>query len=190
MCTAAAGFADVTAPAIAELSTTEAFAARVSCLLYRGLFSCDPTAFEHDTDAWVQRRCPAGCMLCAQLLLDSPLWWRCRWRRTLCLVTSRRRSMRKMPALLFLRQMGCKKRVRHDALSQRVPIVPICSRVQSHRAAAAPMLLPLETGAVTHNTSAAQHAKSADTSVSGADRVYEASGTLSRSLAIHHHAWL
>ena len=59
--------------AIAELSTTEAFAARVSCLLYRGLFSCDPTAFEHDTDAWVQRRCPAGCMLCAQLPLDSQM---------------------------------------------------------------------------------------------------------------------
>ena len=85
---------------------------------------------------------------------------------------------------------GVQKRVRHDAASQRVPIVPICSRVQSHRAAAALMLLPLETSAVTHNTPAAQHAKSADTSASGADRVYEASGTLSRSLAIHHHAWL
>ena len=190
MCAAAAGFAGMAALAIARLSTTEPFAACMSCLLCRGLFSCGPAVRVHDNDAWVQRRCPAGCMLCAQVLLDSPLWWRCCWRRTLCLVTSRRRSMRKMPALLFLRQMGCKKRVRHDALSQRVPIVPICSRVQSHRAAAALMLLPLETSAVTHNTPAAQHAKSADTSASGADRVYEASGTLSRSLAIHHHAWL
>ena len=27
-------------------------------------------------DAWVQRRCPAGCMLCAQLPLDSQVWRR------------------------------------------------------------------------------------------------------------------
>ena len=73
VCTAAAGFADVTAMPRAELSTTEAFAARVSCLLCRGLFLCGPTVFEHDTDAWVQRRCPAGCMLCAQLPLDSQM---------------------------------------------------------------------------------------------------------------------
>ena len=38
VCTAAAGFAGVAALAIAELSTTEAFAARASCLLCRGLF--------------------------------------------------------------------------------------------------------------------------------------------------------
>ena len=63
----------MTALAIAELSTTEAFAACTSCLLCRGLFSCGPLVFEHDSDAWVQQRCPAGCMLRAQLLLDSPL---------------------------------------------------------------------------------------------------------------------
>ena len=40
VCTAAIGFTGVTALAIAELSTTETFAARMSCLLCRGLFSC------------------------------------------------------------------------------------------------------------------------------------------------------
>ena len=71
VCTAAAGFAGVTALAIAELSTTEAFAACTSCLLCRGLFSCVPAVFVHDNDAWVQRRCSAGRMMCAQLPLDS-----------------------------------------------------------------------------------------------------------------------
>ena len=60
VCTAAAGFAGVTALAIAELSTTEAIAARTSCLLCRGLFSCDPSVFIHNDDAWVQRHCLAG----------------------------------------------------------------------------------------------------------------------------------
>ena len=68
--TAAAGFAGVTALAIAELSATEAFAACTSCLLCRGLLSCGPAVFAHDNDAWVQRRCPAGRMICAQLPLD------------------------------------------------------------------------------------------------------------------------
>ena len=77
VCTAATGFADVTALAIAELSTTEAFAARVSCLLYRGLFSCGPTVFVRDNDAWVQQRCSVGRMMCAQLPLDLQIWWRC-----------------------------------------------------------------------------------------------------------------
>ena len=71
VCTAAAGFAGVTALAIAELSTTEAFAACMSCLLCRGLFSCCPAVFVRDRDAWVQRRCSAGCVLCAQLPSDS-----------------------------------------------------------------------------------------------------------------------
>ena len=57
--------------AIAELSTTEAFAARASCLLCCGLFSCGPAVFVHDYDAWVQRRCSMGRMMCAQLPLDS-----------------------------------------------------------------------------------------------------------------------
>ena len=60
--------------AIAELSTTEAFAACMSCLLCRGLFSCAATVLERDQDAWVQRRCPARCMLFAQLPLDSQVW--------------------------------------------------------------------------------------------------------------------
>ena len=46
----------------------------MSCLLCRGLFSCAATVLERDQDAWVQRRCPAGCMLCAQLPLDSQVW--------------------------------------------------------------------------------------------------------------------
>jgi len=80
VCTAAAGFAGMprmTVLAIAEISTTEAIAARASCLLCRGLFSCGPAMFVHDHDAWLQRRCPAGCALCALLLLDSQMWWRC-----------------------------------------------------------------------------------------------------------------
>ena len=76
VCTAATGFAGMTALAIAESSTTEAFAARTSCLLCRSLFSCGPVVFAHDNDAWVQRRCPAGCMLCAQLPPDSQVWRR------------------------------------------------------------------------------------------------------------------
>ena len=69
--TAATGFAGVTALAIAELSTTEAFAACMSCLLCRGLFSCGPAVFVHDRDAWVQRHCSAGRVLCAQPPPDS-----------------------------------------------------------------------------------------------------------------------
>ena len=60
--------------AIAELSTTEAFAACMSCLLCRGMFSCVPVVFVHDNDAWAQRRCSAGRMMCAQLPLDSQVW--------------------------------------------------------------------------------------------------------------------
>ena len=62
--------------AIAELSTTEAFAARASCSLCRGLFSCGAAGFVHDDDARVQRRCSAGRMVCAQLPLDSQVWRR------------------------------------------------------------------------------------------------------------------
>ena len=76
VCTAAAGFAGVAALAMAELSATEAFAACMSCLLCRGLFSCGPAVFIHDADAWVQRHCLAGRMLRAQLPLDSQVWRR------------------------------------------------------------------------------------------------------------------
>jgi len=62
--------------AIAGLSTTGAFAACMSCLLCRGLLSCAATVLERDQDAWVQRRCPVGCMLRAQLPLDSQVWRR------------------------------------------------------------------------------------------------------------------
>ena len=62
----------VTALAIAELSTTETIAARVSCLLSRGLFSCGPTVLEHDYDACLQRHCSVGCML-----VHSCYWIRC-----------------------------------------------------------------------------------------------------------------
>jgi hypothetical protein len=66
----------VAALAIAELSTTEAFTARASCLLCRGLFSSVAGVFVTDGDAWVQRCCPAGRMMCAQLPLDSQVWRR------------------------------------------------------------------------------------------------------------------
>jgi hypothetical protein len=61
----------VAALAIAELSTTEAFAASMSCLLCRGLLSCGPSVLVLDRDVWVQHRCPVGCVLCALLPLDS-----------------------------------------------------------------------------------------------------------------------
>jgi len=67
VCTAATGFAGVAALAIAELSTTGALAARVIRLLCRGLLSCGPTVLMRDRDAWVQQRCSAGRVLCAQL---------------------------------------------------------------------------------------------------------------------------
>jgi len=66
----------VTVLAIAELSTTEAFAACMSCLLCCGLLSSGPTVRVRDRDAWVQQRCSVGRMLCAQLPLDSHVWWR------------------------------------------------------------------------------------------------------------------
>ena len=71
VCTATAGFAGVAAMLRAELSTTEAIATCMSCLLCRGLFSCGPAVFVHDDDAWVQRRCSVRCMMCAQLPLDA-----------------------------------------------------------------------------------------------------------------------
>jgi len=76
-CTAATGFADVAALAIAELSTTEAFAARTIRLLCRGLFSCVAMVHVCDSDAWVQLCCSAGRLLRAQLPPDSQMW-RCR----------------------------------------------------------------------------------------------------------------
>ena len=76
VCAAAAGFAGVTALAIAELSTTGALTARAIRLLCRGLFSCGPTVLMRDRDVWVQRRCSAGRVLCAQLPPDSQVWRR------------------------------------------------------------------------------------------------------------------
>jgi len=75
-CTAATGFADVAALAIAELSTTEAFAARAIRLLCRGLFSCVVVVHVRNSDAWVQLCCSAGRVLCAQLPPDSQMWRR------------------------------------------------------------------------------------------------------------------
>jgi hypothetical protein len=66
----------VAALAIAELSATEAFAACMSCLLCRGLFSCVPAVLIHDDDAQVQRRCSVGRMMHTQLPLDSQVWRR------------------------------------------------------------------------------------------------------------------
>jgi hypothetical protein len=59
----------VTALPRAELSTAEAIAAFTSCLARRGLFSYAAAVRVSDRDAWVQQRCSAGRMLCAQLQL-------------------------------------------------------------------------------------------------------------------------
>jgi hypothetical protein len=75
-CTAASGFAGVTALEIAELSTTEAFAARTIRLPCRVLFLRGATVLMRDRDAWVQQRCSAGRVLCAQLPADSQVWRR------------------------------------------------------------------------------------------------------------------
>jgi hypothetical protein len=77
VCSAAAGFAGVAALAIAGLSSTESIASCKSCLLCRGLFSRGAAVFVHDDDAWVQRRCSTGRMMCVQLPLDSQV--RRRW---------------------------------------------------------------------------------------------------------------
>ena len=69
VCAAAAGFAGVTALAIAELSMTGALAACASCLLCRGLFSCGPTVLVRDRYSWAQQRCSVGRMMCVQLPL-------------------------------------------------------------------------------------------------------------------------
>jgi hypothetical protein len=66
----------VAALAIAELSTTEALAARTIRLLRRVLFLRGPAVLMHDGDALVQRHCPAGRVLCAQLPPDSQVWRR------------------------------------------------------------------------------------------------------------------
>jgi hypothetical protein len=66
----------VAALAIAELSTTEALAARTIRLLRRVLFLRGPAVLMHDRDAWVQRRCSVGRVLCAQLPPDSHVWRR------------------------------------------------------------------------------------------------------------------
>ena len=71
VCTAATGFAGETALAMAELSTTAASATCVSCLLCRSLFSWVVVVPMRDRDAWAQRRCSAGRVLCAQLPPDS-----------------------------------------------------------------------------------------------------------------------
>ena len=55
----------VTALAIAELSTTETIAARMIRLLRCGLFLRGLVVLIRDGDAWVQRRCSAGRVLCA-----------------------------------------------------------------------------------------------------------------------------
>ena len=53
------------------ISTTGALAARTIRLLRGGLFLRGPAVPTRDRDAWVQRRCSAGCVLCAQLPSDS-----------------------------------------------------------------------------------------------------------------------
>ena len=74
--TAATGFADVAAQAIAELSTTGACAARAMRFPCRGLFSFGAVVFMRDYDARVQLACSVGRVLRAQLPPDSQMWRR------------------------------------------------------------------------------------------------------------------
>ena len=53
------------------ISAIESFAARVSGPVCRSSFSCDPTVRLRDRGAWVQHRCSAGRMCCAQMPPDS-----------------------------------------------------------------------------------------------------------------------
>ena len=62
--------------AIAESGTTEARAARTSCVLCRGLFALGAAVFVRDFDARVQLACSAGRVLRAQLPPDSQMWRR------------------------------------------------------------------------------------------------------------------
>ena len=77
-CTAATAFAGVAAQAIAELSTTEAYAyaARAMRVLCRGLLLCGATVFMHGFNAWMPLSCPAGRVLRAQLPPHSQAWRR------------------------------------------------------------------------------------------------------------------
>ena len=72
VCTAFAGFAGVTALAIAELSTTEAFVACTSCLLCRGLFSCGPAVVGEGSVGWQRRGRGRG----RALTLADKLGWK------------------------------------------------------------------------------------------------------------------
>jgi len=96
----------------AELITTEAFAARTSCLLCRDSFSYVATVFAHDNDAWVQRRCSAGRMLCAQRPPDSQVWrrWQLRIKhnRGFCCA----HKLFALPQLAFVRNCGAYARSR------------------------------------------------------------------------------
>ena len=107
VCTAGTGFAGVAALAIAELSTTEAFAARMIRLLVCGLFSCVAMMHVHNSDAWVQLCCSAGRVLRAQLPPDSQVCGgagscRVKHNRGLC----RTRNPFAVPRLVFVRGYG------------------------------------------------------------------------------------
>ena len=107
VCTAGTGFAGVVALAIAELSTTEAFAARMIRLLVCGLFSCVAMMHVHNSDAWVQLCCSAGRVLRAQLPPDSQVCGgagscRVKHNRGLC----RTRDPFAVPRLVFVRGYG------------------------------------------------------------------------------------
>ena len=97
----------VAALAVAELSTTEACAARAIRLLCRGLFSCVAMVHVCDADAWVQLCCSAGRMLRAQLPPDSQVCGgagncRVKHNRGLC----RTRDPFAVPRLVFVRGYG------------------------------------------------------------------------------------
>ena len=88
-----------------------------------------------------------------------------------------RRTLRpEMVAHLFRRQLGCVQRARHDAASQQIRIMPVCSQTQPRRAAAA-LVAHLVPSSTTGARSTAQHANNAGALVSAAAGVGAACAT-------------
>jgi len=88
-----------------------------------------------------------------------------------------RRTLRpEMVAHLFRRQLGCVQRARHDAASQQIRIMPVCSQTQPCRAAAA-LVAHLVPSSTTGARSTAQHANNAGALFSAATGVGAACAT-------------
>ena len=96
----------MTALAIAELSTTEAFAACTSCLLCRDLFPCVATVRVRDCNSRVQRRCLVGHLLYTVYTAASPELG-CSFRGNAELSPARQVQLAAVPKLLPPPDMAC-----------------------------------------------------------------------------------